>query len=141
MKKLKIFSKSGLIALLALALITGAVLGAYMLTKEVQVSVNVVPSGSLLVTPTELIFGEMVRGEYVNRDISFENTSDDPLTITWATEISFDGITVLNVDDNIMGWVLVAGQTVTQPMEFAVPLDAEYGKYQNLTWQVYGTTP
>lgn len=141
MQKLRIFSKSGIIAILAIALLAVGVFAAYQLTKPVDISVNVVPSGDLLISPSELSLGDIVSGTEVVRDISFENTTSEPLQISWDGQIVCDGVTILNVTTSDMFFELASGASIVRSLGFTAPLDAPYGEYPNLTWTVYGITP
>lgn len=140
MKKLKRLSKSTIIALVAIALISGAVAAAYMITRQVQVGVTVIPSGDLIVTPASIEFGEMIHGSSSFQSITFENTTPEPLVVSWNDTVT-DGVTVMNVDTTESGFTLAAGDTDTKSIEFIVSLTVPYGVYSNLVWNVYGETP
>lgn len=132
--------KAVLIAIVAVALIGGVVLGAHLFTKDVPVDVTVIPSGGLLVTPGTLSFGERLQDETIPTDFFFENTSDESLSVTWDTTILSNEDTILTVGTASMGTTLGTGESKTLSILFRVEADAPYAEYTDLMWYVYGET-
>ena len=133
--------KGGLTALLIMAMVTCAVIGAYMWVKTQQAGVTILPTGDLVVTPTSFNLGEMHLSTSVNQTFTFDNQTECALNVTWSSTITDNGSIVLNVDTALSGFSLPAGNSVQKNVVFTAPADAPYGVHVALDWDVTATTP
>lgn len=125
-----------------LCIATGVVIGSYLFEDTVGVSLEIVPTGEISVTPASLNLGVVHRGDVVDcGEVSVLNDSEASLTIQFDSQLVDAGEVLADVSWITPGTVLASGDAATANLTLTISgSTTAWGVHPGVVWNVAGTS-